>query len=79
MIDWQIFLVVTESKIIDKDYASSFQSQVSDSATLENIKKVNPDIAAIDNKAFGSYLRIKVSLQELEKVVNLVIEKVFAV
>ena len=58
---------MTESKIIDKDYTSSFQSQVADSATLENIKKVNPEIAAIENKAFGSYLRIKVSILWLVK------------
>ncbi len=53
-----------ESKIIDKDYNSSFQAQLTDSdlAALESLKKNHPELFNFEGKLFGAYLRIKVIL-----------------
>jgi len=50
---------LTEAKVIEKDYTSSFQSQMTDASMFETIKKSNPDAVNLESKLFGTYLRIK--------------------
>lgn len=54
------FCVVTEAKIIDKDFSSSLHSQMTDAVEQEVNRKAGFNIMEVEEKTFAGYLRLKV-------------------